>query len=179
MRLFLSAHVVQRSTGGLAGHRRRALTLVEGLLASALLAFAVAAVSQAVVAGQMQTVEALHHRRAVELTEALMDEVLRLPYDDPQGASSPGPEAGESSRSAFDNADDYHGFSETAGTLADAAGTLYSAPFQDFTRSVTAAYGNVTVTGFASAIPGLTVTVTVQEAGLTWSVTRFIAQPPS
>ena len=81
--------------------------------------------------------------------------------------------------SAFDNADDYHGFSEAAGALADVAGTLYSAPFQDFTRSVTAVYGNVTVTGFASAIPGLTVTVTVQEAGLTWSVTRFIAEPPS
>ena len=118
------------------GRPRRALTLVEGLLASALLAFAVAAVSQAVLAGQMQTVAALHHRRAVELAEALMDEILRLPYDDPGGPSTPGPEGGETDRSAFDNADDYHGFSETAGSLADAAGTVHPTPFQDFTRSV-------------------------------------------
>ena len=158
----------------------KALTLVECLLAVTLLAFSVAAVAQAVLAGQMQSYNALHQRRAVEMAEALMDEVLHLPYDDPDGASAPGPEGGESGRTAFDNADDYHGFTESAGTAADAFGTTYAATFQDFSRSVTAAYGNVSVTGFADPLPGLTITVTVQDGGgQTWMLTRFVAQPPS
>ncbi|MCP4247271.1 MAG: hypothetical protein GY778_09510 [bacterium] len=158
----------------------RALTLVECLIAATILAVAVAAVAQAVVAGQMQSYAALYQRRAVEMAEALMDEVLSLPYDDPQGASTPGPEAGETTRAAFDNADDFHGYGEAATTLADAAGTVYATPFQDFSRSVTAAYSNVAVTGFADPIPALTVTVTVQDgAGQSWTLTRLIAQPPS
>ena len=162
------------------GNPIRALTLVECLLASLMLAFSVVAVSQAVIAGQMQTYAALRQRRAVELAEALMDEVLHLPYDDPQGASTPGPEGGETGRSAFDNADDYHGFSEAAGSLADASGTVYPTAFQTFSRSVTAAYSSVSVTGFADPLPALTVTVTVQDdAGQTWTLTRVICQPPS
>jgi hypothetical protein len=145
-----------------------------------MLALAVAAISQAVLAGQMQTYEALHQRRAVELAEALVDEVLHLPYDDPEGASAPGPEAGETGRSLFDNADDYHGFSEAAGSLADASGTLYPASLQDFSRSVSAAYANISVTGFDDPLPGLTITATVQDdAGQTWAITRWVAQPPS
>lgn len=159
---------------------RRAVTLVEAVLASVILAISVGAIAQAVIAGQMQTYVAMQSRRGVELAEALADEVLRLPYEDPNGPSAPGPEAGESSRSSFDNADDYHGFSESAGAVAGPAGTVYPSSYRDFSRSVTAAYGSVSVTGFADAVPGLTVTVTVQDsAGITWSVTRFIAQPPS
>jgi MSHA pilin protein MshD len=160
--------------------REQAVTLVEALLASAVIAFAVVAVSQAVIAGQMQTVGALHHRRALELADAMMDEILHLPYEDPGGASAPGPEAGETTRAAFDNADDYHGWSEAAGSLADATGTAYPTEFQDFSRAVTAAYQNITVAGLSGPLPGLTITVTVQDtAGATWTTTRFIAQPPS
>ena len=125
----------------------RGMTLVEALLASVILAVAVAAVSQAIVAGQMQSYSALHRRRAVDLAEALMEEVLRLPYNDPDGASAPGPEAGESGRSSFDNIDDYHGFSETGGSVADLAGGTYASAFQGFSRSVTVASGTVTVGG--------------------------------
>ena len=159
-----------------------ALTLVECLLAMAILGMAVAAFSQAFFTGQMQTHDALHRRRAVELAEALMDEILSLPYCDAQdetcGDSGPGPEAGETNRASFDNVDDFHGFSESAGSLADAAGTAYDALYQDFQRSVTVTTGNVSVTGFADPIPGDTVTVTVQDtAGASWTITRFVAQP--
>jgi len=160
--------------------RENALTLVECLLASVLLAFCVVAVSQAVVAGQMQTCAALHHRRAVELAEAMMDEILRLPYDDPEGPSTPGPEPGELNRFLFDNADDYHGLTETADSLTDAAGAAYPATLQGFGVSANAAYGSVGVTGFADPLAALTVTVAVQDdSGRTWTVTRVIAQPPS
>lgn len=163
--------------------RHRGLTLVECLLASAVLALAVVAVTQAVVAGQMQTAEALRRARALGLGEALTDEVLRLPYTDPDG---PGGEVG---RENFDNLEDFNGFSEAAGALRDARGTsnpasLYDAPFQEFSRTVSVVPANggsgVSVTGFGNPLLGLMVTVTVQDAaGEKWTLTRFRAQPPS
>lgn len=156
----------------------RGLTLVECLIASAILALAVVAVSQAIVAGQMQTVDALHRARALELAEALMDEVLRLPYADPDGTG------GEVGRANFDNLEDFDGFSEAPGAVNDAGGTAYDAPFQTFSRSVSVVPANggsgISVTGFGNPLPGLLVTVTVHDAaGVTWTVTRFRAQPPS
>lgn len=140
-----------------------------------ILAFAVVAVTQAVVAGQMQTVDALHRARAMELGESLMEEVLRLPYDDPDGGS-------EAARADFDNLADFNGFTEAAGVLSDAAGTAYPSAFQGFSRSVSVVAANggagITVTGFGSATVGLTITVTVQDsAGATWILTSFRAQP--
>ncbi len=158
--------------------QHRGLTLVECLLATAVLAFAVGAVSPAVVAGQMQTADALHRARALQLAEALMDEVLRLDYSDPDGTD------GEVGRANFDDLDDFDGFSEATGTLADAGGTAYAAPLQEFSRLVSVVPANggsgISVTGFGNPLPGLTTTVTVQDtAGATWTLTRFRAQPPS
>ena len=156
----------------------RAFTLIECLVASAVLAVAVAAISQAIVAGQMSTYDALHSERAVGLAEALMEEILALPYADPDGASAPGPEAGENNRADFDNLDDFHGYSEAAGLLADAGGVLYGADFQAFSRAVTAAYGTVTVDAFGRTFNGLTVTITVTDAnGRVWTLSRFVPEP--
>lgn len=153
----------------------RALTLIESLLAMVILAFAVVAVTQAVVAGQMQTVDALHRARAMELAESLMEEVLRLPYADPNAG-------GETVRGNFDDLADFNGFTEAAGALSDAAGTAYASEFQGFSRSVSVVAANggagITVTGFGSAIVGMTITVTVQDsAGAAWVLTSFRAQP--
>lgn len=156
----------------------RGLTLVEALLAAMILAFSAVAVSQALLAGHQQTQAALHHRRATDLADALMEEILRLPYNDPDGASSPGPEAGETSRLLYDNIDDYHGFSETAGSVTDVAGAAYDARYELFSRSVTVTAGSQTVAGLGPAITGVTIQVTVTDtAGATWSVQRFVAQP--
>lgn len=153
-------------------------TLMEVLFASAVLAVAVLAVCQAVAYGQMQTYEALHQMRAQALAEAMIEEVLAKPYADPGGDTTPGPDAGENARADFDAADDYHGFNEPPGAVADAAGALYAQPFQTFTRTVTAAYGPMTVTGFANPINGLTVTVTVTDTrGTSWTITRFRPEP--
>lgn len=147
-------------------------------MASIILAFSAIAVSQAILAGHQQTDAALHHRRAMDLTDALMEEILRLPYDDPDGASNPGPEAGESNRTLFDNIDDYHGFSQAAGSVDDLGGSAYPAPYQVFGRSATVVAGSQTVAGLGPAISGVTVQVTVQDgAGVTWSVQEFVPQP--
>ena len=157
---------------------RRAVTLVEALIAMLILAGAVVAVSQAVLAGQMQSADAVHRRRAVELATTLMEEIVRLPYNDPDGASSPGPEAGESNRSAYDNLDDFHGFTEAAGALKDMKGAAYDSAYQTFSRSVTVVATSVSIAGLGSAQTGVEITVTVTDAtGRTWSVEQFIPEP--
>ncbi|MFQ5414623.1 MAG: hypothetical protein ACE5E6_09220 [Phycisphaerae bacterium] len=147
-------------------------------MASIVLSISAAAVAAALLAGVRQTQEAVRMTRAAELAEALMDEILALPYDDPNGASALGPEAGETARSLYDNVDDYHGFSEAAGAVADATGTTYAAAYAAFDRSVTVSTSSVQPTGFAAAVAGVSVTVTVQEAGRPLAVvTRFVADP--
>ena len=106
-----------------------------------------------------------------------MEEILALPYDDPDGPSLPGPETGELVRANFDNADDYHGLSEAPGSVVDLAGALYDASVQDFGRSVEAGYGSEDFVDLGT-ISGLTVTVTVQDAvGTQWQLTRFVPAP--
>ena len=159
--------------------RQRGISLIEVLIASAILSFAVAAICQAIVAGQMQTYEALHQLRAVSLAEALIEEIQALPYLDPEGAVATGPDAGETERALFDNADDFDGFSETAGNVADAAGVAYGTTLARFSRNVAASYGTVTIGDLGGPISGLTVLVTVtDDRGMTWTATRFIPEPP-
>lgn len=155
--------------------RRRGLTLVEVVIAMTILAFAVLVIVQMVSAGQAQTYAALHDLRALSLAEAMLEEVVSLPFDDPDGASNAGPESGETSRALFDNADDFHGFTEDPGALADASGDLYPREYQAFTRSVRVVASTTNVAELGGAVTGQTITVTVIDAsGRVWSVDRLI-----
>lgn len=166
--------------------RPSGFTLLEVLIASSILAFATLGLVQAVSAGQAQTIDALRRARATALAEAMVEEVLSKPYADPQGEVTLGPDAGESARGDFDNLDDYHGFSEAAGALADSAGTLYPQPFQRFERSVAVQADTVSVPALGGGLDGLRVTVTVTEpaasaggdAGRAWVVLRFVPEGP-
>lgn len=150
---------------------------MECLLASAVLAIAVAALAQTVSIGQKQTQEALRGLRAMELASALMEQICGLPYDDPDGVSTLGPESGETTRSRFDNVDDYHGYTEARGSLADSRGTAYPQSYQEFSRSVTGAAQTLNITGL-SAVTGLSITVTVTDRrGQRWTLTRFVPDP--
>ena len=153
-------------------------TLTEVLIAAAILAFVVAALTQAIVAGQMQTYAALHDNRAVSLAESFMDEVLALPYDDPDGPSVVGPEAGEAARDDFDNLDDYHGYSQAAGAIVNLNDASYPDAFQGFTRSIAVVYGTVSVPTFGGDLNGLTITITVTDAdGRQWTLDRWVPEP--
>ena len=157
--------------------RPRGFTLPEVLAASAVLALAIAAIAQAISAGQKTTFAALDELRAHALAEALIEEIIAKPYTDAEGATDLGPDDGETNRAAFDNSDDYHGFSESAGAIADAAGVAYPQTYQTFARSVAAQYTTQTVTGFSQTLNGLEVTVTVTGPnGQTWTFTRFIPE---
>lgn len=146
-------------------------------MASTILALCVLAITHAVTAGQEQTHFAMHEMRAMSLAEALMEEIQDLPYNDPDGASVAGPEAGESSPDLFDNADDLHGFTESAGEIADMTGNPYPAAFSRFSRSVTAAYATLSLPTLGN-VNGLNVTITIGDGtGKTWTLQRFIPEP--
>lgn len=159
--------------------RQGGFTLIEVLIASAVLAFVVAALAHAVVAGQMQTADSLHAMRGAALAEAMMEEILSKPYADPEGATTLGPDAGESARSSFDNMDDYHGYTEAAGAVVDASGTGFGATHSKFSRNVSITAQSLQPSGFTAAIPGLRIVVTVTAGSRTWQVTRFVPEPAS
>jgi MSHA pilin protein MshD len=155
-------------------------TLMEVMFAVMVLAFSVAALTQAVVSGQSQTYEAMHSSRAITLAEAMIDEVLSKPYNDPEGELTVGPDTGETSRDLFDNADDYDGLIEAAGAVQDQSGVVYPSLYQNFGRSVTAVYTTVNLVDLGGNHNGLTVTVTVTDQnGRVWSISRFIQEPAS
>lgn len=157
----------------------RGFTLAETLLAVSILTVAVLAVVQALTAGHFQSREAVRSARATALAEAMIERALALPYHDPDGtAASPGPDAGETTPADYDNADDYHGYTESPGNLTDAAGVAYPPAYQAFQRRVTASYDTLNVPGLGGARPGLRITVVVENPqGRTWRIQRFIPQP--
>jgi len=126
----------------------------------------------------MQSEYAGHGHRGMTLAEELMERILKMPYGDPQGVSSPGPESGETAVSGFDNADDFHGYTEPAGGLRDVSGQYYPSDYQEFSRRVTARYESRSIPGLEGPIPGLWVVVEARDQrGQTFSVTRFIPEP--
>jgi len=159
-------------------NRSEGFTLMEVMFAMMVLSFSVAALTQAIVSGQSHTYEAMHSSRAVALAEAMIDEVLSKPYDDPEGELTVGPDTGEASRDLFDNADDYDGLIEAAGAVQDQSLTAYPQLYQRFGRSVTATYTTENLPDLGGNHNGLTVTVTVTDQnGRVWTISRFIQEP--
>lgn len=98
-----------------APHRtsRRGFTLVEALLATTILSVVALSALLPFAAGLQNTQEAVKFEQAVELAEAMMEEVLARPFFAPTSrAPSPGPESGETSRALFNAVDDFHDFCE-------------------------------------------------------------------
>ena len=155
-------------------------TMIEVLVATTILAFAVIAVTQAVAVAQMQTYEALHDGRATSLAEAFLEEVVSRPYVNEVEGETPGPEDGEV-RATYNAIDDYNGFvldalkDTTPDVIGDVNGNAYPQTYQKFSVSITATYQAVT---FFEAVPGITVTVTITDhTNRTWQMSRFIPQP--
>jgi len=116
-------------------------TLLEALLAAVILAMAITAITMPFTAGAQSQLEDARRTLAVNLAQEMMEEILAKPFADPQGASAPGPETGELSRALFDNIDDYHGYEEPAGAVADPYGQVINDPEAVWlSRHVTATY---------------------------------------
>jgi len=130
----------------------RAFTLMEALLAAVILAIAIGAVIMPfTVAMRTQVLEA-RQTQAVSLAEALMEEVLLRPFEEPgDGNEDPepvgcfGPDLGESSRADFSAIDDFHGYTDLAGTITGPDGKVIDDPAAEgLSRHVTVQYVYVT-----------------------------------
>lgn len=151
---------------------------MECLLAIVLLAATLLAVISTVTAGQQHVAYADQGLRAVRLAQDLVEEITARAYSEPGGVASFGLEAGESARPEFDDLDDYDGYTEEPGMLANFRGDRYDAQDQVFRRSVTVADANQDVAALGTTIGGRTVTVFVQgPKGEQWEFSRFIPEP--
>ena len=72
---------------------------------------------------------------------------------------------GETSRSLYNNIDDYDGYTDGPNTLADLAGNLYPSEYQSFVRSVSMSATTASPTGWNRTISGLLITISVSRDG--------------
>jgi len=153
------------------------LTLVEVMIASCLVAILLVAALN-VAGGVFRTSAVTDERaKASALSEGLMNEILRAWYEDPGASPVFGIETGEgsTSRSAFDDVDDYNGWTETPPQAQD--GTAYTR-LTGWTRTVQVAWAEVldpTATAAGeSGLKRVQVTVT-SPRGVTWTLTALHA----
>src|SRR5947208_16939323 len=115
------------------------MTIVECLWATTILSATMLASTYTVIAGNQQATRADRAARATRLARNLMEEITSMAYQDPVQTPVFGPETGETSRTIYNDVDDYNGYSEALGALVDCTGTLYPTNDQQFTRAVTVA----------------------------------------
>jgi prepilin-type N-terminal cleavage/methylation domain-containing protein len=99
-------------------------TLVEAMMAVMVLGIAAASLLLPFIKGAALQSEGINRTLAASLASDLMEQILRLPFHDPDGGLSLGPESGENTPSEFDNIDDYDGYTEPQGQVKDAAGAV-------------------------------------------------------
>ncbi len=139
----------------------KGFTLIEALIAASVLAMAIAAITMPFTVGAQNELADSRRTLAVSLAQEMMEEILDKPFNDPDGASSPGPEPGETNRSKFDNIDDYDKYMEPPGQIADASGVINDEPASvGLSRHVSATY--VYVSGQDASEDPSFVRVTVQ-----------------
>ncbi len=120
------------------GASRRGFTLAEAMMAVVVLGIAAAGVLLPFVSGAAVRAEGASRTLAAGLAGDLMEQILRLPFHDPDDETSYnlGPDAGD-----LDNIDDYHGYIEAQGQVKDAAGVVFTDPrYANFSRNVICEY---------------------------------------
>ena len=148
-------------------HHCAAFTLVEALMASTILAMAIFGILVPFSTGAQNQQTDARYTMAVNLAQELLEEILSKPFYDPQGPSAPGPEAGETSRSLFDNIDDYDGYSEPDGGIVDHDGHAITDPIaKGLTRQASCAYVYVTGQDHGAGATFIRITVTVSYKGM-------------
>jgi prepilin-type N-terminal cleavage/methylation domain-containing protein len=163
---------------GSARARRQAMTLVECMVAISILSGVALVTAWTLSSGAQNVARADHASRGARLGRDLMEEIRSKAYDDPNQTPLFGPESGETTRAAFDDLDDYNGWTESAGSLQTAAGETYDADDQRFSRSVTVTDVSQSVSDLGTTVAGRLVTVVVKhQSGEQWQFVQFIPKP--
>ena len=141
-------------------HQRRGLALLEVMIAAGLLAFSVAAITTAIVAGQKQSAAARASIVATVAAESLLSQVSQEPWE---------------------TIDSWHGYTEDIGTIVDPTGSPIGGDWDSIGRRVSIAESDVYIDSLEVFIVGRTITVTAfSDQGLVLtSVERFISEPQS
>ncbi|MDD4889667.1 MAG: hypothetical protein PHU85_07025 [Phycisphaerae bacterium] len=139
---------------------RPALTLVETMFSVLIMATVVVMAMQTF--GSMVKSRAATNARCVatSLANQYMAEIVQNAYTDPVSPGSIGRESGETARSAFDDVDDYHNWTDSPPTQRD--GTAI-AGLTGWSRTATVEYLNpdtLAVAGTDTNLKRITVTVT-------------------
>jgi prepilin-type N-terminal cleavage/methylation domain-containing protein len=135
----------------------RGLTLVESIVASAILAVAITAVFSAVASGRAHAEVAADELAATVAAEDLLARVLS---------------------SDFDRIDEWNGHEEAPGELVDAKGVFLAPPMQRVGRRVRVERRTHTIFE-SNAIPGRAIFVEIfdREQRTTGSISRWIPDP--
>ncbi|MFC1635707.1 prepilin-type N-terminal cleavage/methylation domain-containing protein [Planctomycetota bacterium] len=146
--------------------QRLGFTLVEAVVSMLIVSVMFVAALSTVGASRLSQFKTSRASRGQALAESLMAEILRQDYLDPNGTPVFGPESGEAgaTRAAFDDVDDYHGWSSSPPTNRD--GTAISA-MEGWQRSVTVEWVDpmdvTQVQGSETNAKRVTVTVSVDN----------------
>jgi hypothetical protein len=132
---------------------RRGFSVAEAMMASTLLAIAVVGIAGPLGAASEQSRMGAERGAALILARELMEEIVAKPLCDGGATCHLGPESGESARSKFDSADDYHLYHDTTKELKDLSGQeLAFSTDSVYERDVTVEYrtspgGSATTSG--------------------------------
>lgn len=165
--------------------RQHGLTIIECLIAMTILSIVVLVTCHTLVAGHQHVQYGDRMAAAARLGRDMLEEVTSRGYRDATTPLNFGPEIGEA-RAQFDDVDDYNGYAEPAGALADFAGNGYPDHDQFFSRRVAVTPATHTVVfkekvtnaNVPRDFPGVRVVVTVRAAnGEEWQFSRLIPEP--
>ncbi len=168
-----------RQTQVVRGRKRGpGFTLVEAVIALAILQLAVLGILYTLAAGAQQSNAGDQAWRASILGVDLMQEIVRLYYQDPKFPSDFGPHGNEKTRNSYDDIADYNGYTDGPTGLTQLSGAAYPSGFSGYTRRVAVQDTTMTLTSIGRTVTGRAVTVTVmQPDGQTWQMVRFVANP--
>lgn len=112
---------MKRSLSMMTSRNRRGFSLVETSIATVLVGGLFVVAMNMVGASRITQARYADREQALILAEDLLNEIMTLPYEDPDGGIAFGIEVGEtlSLRTSFDDADDFHGTSENPPVDAD------------------------------------------------------------
>jgi Tfp pilus assembly protein PilV len=118
-----------------------AFTLAESLIASVVLAVAAVAIVGPIMASRQQTGAADTNSAALALARQLIEEIAAKPLMNPDGTTSWGPSAGQTSRSQYNSVGNYNGYVDVSAGMTMLNGTAVNLPAgTTYSRTVAVEY---------------------------------------